>query len=283
MNLLDALEGLSRNWRKEMRRDCIETVEIVTVTPAMANRWFTLNSDGQRNLSPKTVNHYARPMRENRWMLSNDAIVFDINGRLINGQHRLNAVIQSNKPQRFIVGRNFDPDSFVIMDRQTTRRTQQFIKKQHRNTLAGASYFASLWYRGEFPKPQFARVEPVEALEILKANETMEESANFIHESGAHRIGKVGFLAFLHWFYAFEQAQDRTMVDSFFLGIATGEGLRKGDPALTFRNRVTLGAKTDMKTFQAMAIKAITAHIQGKKMNVCRWSEHEEFPALELR
>lgn len=42
-------------------------------------------------------------MRDGFWGLSNDAIVVDATGRIINAQHRLNAIIKSGTTQKFIL------------------------------------------------------------------------------------------------------------------------------------------------------------------------------------
>ena len=48
-----------------------------------------------RPLSKKTVKKYAEAMKKGGWVLNNDAICIDDSGALINGQHRLEAVIVS--------------------------------------------------------------------------------------------------------------------------------------------------------------------------------------------
>ena len=57
-------------------------------------------------------------MRQNSWTLTSDAIAFDEDGNLIQGQHRLNAVVKTGLAQVFWVAYNFpaerlkaEPDS----------------------------------------------------------------------------------------------------------------------------------------------------------------------------
>ena len=62
-------------------------VEIVTVE--QARKWLGYNTHN-RNVNPRTVEAYARDMREGRWVVRGDAIEFSDNPVvLLNGQHRL--------------------------------------------------------------------------------------------------------------------------------------------------------------------------------------------------
>lgn len=264
------------------------TVQIVTVTPAMAKKWLDELSERQRKVSPAKWRKWAAFMRVDEWMLSNDAIIFDWNGLLINGQHRLIAVVETGKAQDFIVGRGWNPDTFIIMDRQNTRRTQQFVRGKHSNTLAGAGYYVTLYLRGEYPRPYGANVEPVESLSNIEDKEIgpqIQRAVNAIHDADMpkSKIGKLGFLSFLYWYYVNRAKCDEGSVAEFFVGLGTGVGLRSGDPALAMRNRVlTTAGKLPSRLFEALAIKAIKLHLRGKKMRACRWLESESFPALEL-
>lgn len=68
----------------------------VRVTPIIATDWLSLNYEGQRKLRRATVSRYAREMMQGRWIGDNgQCIVFSSDGWLVDGQHRLHAVIKS--------------------------------------------------------------------------------------------------------------------------------------------------------------------------------------------
>ena len=72
--------------------------KVVTVTPEMAREWLTKNMSSNRPVLRSTVHGYARMMRTGGWKLTHQGIAFDQNGELIDGQHRLHAVIEANVP-----------------------------------------------------------------------------------------------------------------------------------------------------------------------------------------
>lgn len=79
---------------------------IQRVTPETAATWLeTMPYDHQRSLSQQWVDYLAEEMRRGTFKQDTTISVAALNGRpnLIDGQHRLWAVIQSNLPQSFIV------------------------------------------------------------------------------------------------------------------------------------------------------------------------------------
>ena len=72
-------------------------INVVMVTVAMAEKWLSPKVYMQtRKLRPRQVEKYARLMTTGRWKVTPQAIAFDVNGRLMDGQHRLKALLKSN-------------------------------------------------------------------------------------------------------------------------------------------------------------------------------------------
>ena len=90
------------------------TIELIT--PDIAKKYLLSNTDKNRNLMENYVNFLADCMLRGEWMLTGQGIGFDVNGRLINGQHRLHACVRSGVSITIEVTRNLDPVSFRVMD-----------------------------------------------------------------------------------------------------------------------------------------------------------------------
>jgi hypothetical protein len=101
--------------------------ELVDVDPATAERWLGRNL-GNRNLRRGKVLQYARDMRAGNWQTSGQAIQFDWNGRLIDGQHRLEAVIESGVTIRVFVVRGLDPKAREVIDTGAKRSPGDALK-----------------------------------------------------------------------------------------------------------------------------------------------------------
>lgn len=90
------------------------------ITPEVAHAYLTHNVSN-RPIKQQIVELYAKQMTDGLWVLSNDAITFAANGDLMNGQHRLSAVIKSGKTCDFMVTRNMPQEAFAVMDNGTNR------------------------------------------------------------------------------------------------------------------------------------------------------------------
>lgn len=70
----------------------IETMEI---TPDFAQELLDRRHAHQRPIRPRAVKAYASDMRLGRWRVTGDAIKLDHNLQVIDGQHRLQAIVES--------------------------------------------------------------------------------------------------------------------------------------------------------------------------------------------
>jgi hypothetical protein len=117
------------------------TSEIVTLTPEIARSMLDQNSNN-RNVKKASVEAYARAMEDGRWLLTGDAIRFDVDKKLLDGQHRLLACIRANTPFRTIVIYNLPKEAGLTIDTNIPRRAADVLTMAgHRSatTLAAAA------------------------------------------------------------------------------------------------------------------------------------------------
>jgi hypothetical protein len=88
---------------------------IERITPQLAGKYLIKNIKN-RPISPEAVRKYASEMAKGSFKETGDSIKFDTNGYLLDGQHRLQAIIDSKTAHNFIVVENLEPDSFDCMD-----------------------------------------------------------------------------------------------------------------------------------------------------------------------
>lgn len=130
------------------------TAAIVEVTPALAERWLGTNRRN-RNLRPRIVRAYANDMSNGRWEMTGESVKFDTQGNLIDGQHRLNAVIAAGVAVPLFVVRGLDPAVQDVMDTGTKRLASDALKLdgyRYAVNLAAAARFAMAHNNGELKK-----------------------------------------------------------------------------------------------------------------------------------
>lgn len=76
--------------------------EIILVTPEMAKQWLSDNAHN-RKINSVRVAELCQKMRDGSWKEKGPAIEVTDTGHLINGQHRLTAIILSEKSIRIRV------------------------------------------------------------------------------------------------------------------------------------------------------------------------------------
>jgi len=102
------------------------TSKVVIVTPSLAVEYLS-NQIKNRPLSALRVDKYAKDITNDRWMVTHQGLAFDYDGRLIDGQHRLNAIIKANKPVKMIASFNVDPSTFIVFDTGGNRKPSDII------------------------------------------------------------------------------------------------------------------------------------------------------------
>lgn len=116
------------------------------ITPETARKMLVKNLPYNRKVSKTTVELYARDMIEGRW--SEDSpfpIIISSKGYLMDGQHRLLAVIQAGIPITFYVARNVSEETFEYIDNGKKREAWQFMDgTQVKNRQAMAKFLCSL-------------------------------------------------------------------------------------------------------------------------------------------
>lgn len=123
---------------------------VETITPAKAKEYLD-KSGGNRNISKPVVESYAASMRAGKWLLNGEAITFDIDGVLLNGHHRLHAVILAQVPIKTFVTRGVEHECFTTYDCGRHRTVGQLIGMQgikNYNIVASAVSLASRLVNG---------------------------------------------------------------------------------------------------------------------------------------
>jgi hypothetical protein len=89
--------------------------EIRKISPEIAKNMLLLNPNNRR-LSKSHVDFLTKEMINNNWIFDGQPIRFNHSGGLLDGQHRLNAIINSKTTQEFLIVSDIRNDAFKVMD-----------------------------------------------------------------------------------------------------------------------------------------------------------------------
>ena len=90
--------------------------EVCTITPEMAGVYLQNCSRDNRAINRNRVLFYAKQMKDGQWQLNGETIIFSDKNILLNGYHRMNAVVEAGIPVQFLVVRNVNEESFKTID-----------------------------------------------------------------------------------------------------------------------------------------------------------------------
>ncbi len=108
---------------------------VETVTPAQA-RSYLASAETARKPDARVVGTYAAAMKAGAWVVNGQPIIFDTDGKLVDGLQRLSACVEADVPFKTLVARGVHADTLHTID-------------QHR----ARSYVAVLEARGTYQRP----------------------------------------------------------------------------------------------------------------------------------
>jgi len=103
--------------------------KIMIVDRKIAAKWLARNNNN-RNIRPTHVAALARAMTAGNFNPSTDAIGFSVDGELVNGQHRLSAIVETGISFRMIVVENIAQRAIAAIDTGKMRSAHDAAKYQ---------------------------------------------------------------------------------------------------------------------------------------------------------
>lgn len=100
--------------------------DVIEITPTLAASWLDKN-ENNRSINWDYVAQLARDMKAGCFACTHQGIAFDTEGRLIDGQHRLWAVLEADVPVRIRVFFNEPAENIVHIDGSCPRRAADRI------------------------------------------------------------------------------------------------------------------------------------------------------------
>lgn len=90
--------------------------EVVLMTPQKAQALMSKNAVFNRELRPSTVSGLADAIRRGEWVVSHQGIAVSKSGVVLDGQHRLCAIVQADMAVPILVTTGVEDDAFKVID-----------------------------------------------------------------------------------------------------------------------------------------------------------------------
>ncbi|WP_120009733.1 ParB/RepB/Spo0J family partition protein [Teichococcus vastitatis] len=207
---------------------------IESITPATAEAYLMHNTRNRKIVSAH-VDAIARDIRAGNWMMNAQPICFSRSGRLLNGQHRLSAVIQAGEAIEVPVMRSLPEEAYDTYDIHAKRGPQlgvAFDSFGDKPLIAAAAVL--LWKRELKPAGiRNAKPTPAEVMRIVEQHPRLLEMRTFGRKM--IEFGRGSVLAYA----AYCIVRDNPELGQVFLDrFETGADLPRGHLILELRRRM---------------------------------------------
>lgn len=260
------------------------------INPPLAEEYLR-HHKVNRPLREKHVLRYVGMMMQNQWKLTHQGIAFDSEGNLIDGRHRLTAIVRSGVTVRMKVTRNADLDTIHLVDGGIKRNLADSLEimgeKQPRilATLINAYHKIQVAENESVAAAKSASPERTAALKLLEANPGLRGSIAIgerVYRALRFPKGVAGAL-----YYDMSSA-DAQEAEVFFEYLVSGSGLTEGDPIYSLRKKVQRESgsrpRRNHLDYAAWTRKAWNAWLAGDDLQIITWSpggqRKEGFPKL---
>lgn len=273
-------------------------VSIKEITPELAAEYLKYNLEN-RQIKKDTVSRYAAEMKEGNWLENNQGIGFNIKGILIDGQHRLLAIIESGCTITMAVYENLSSDAIRTVDIGLRRNLADLMTlhgAKNKNMSASALRLVFSYRNhadGRWAWDQRTREPSLGTLlEYYTECRGIDESTLFlsslisINQRGLRIIQGGGAVA-LHFLFS---EIDKKKADEFFNHTFSGANLNDDHPILTLRQYI-LNRRIERTLYNreetiAAVIKTWNAWLNKKRLssNAIKWKNtrinKEPFPVI---
>lgn len=260
------------------------------VTPELAKDLLTLNTDN-RPIKDTTVKRYTEDMKAGEWAFTGESIGISNEGKLLNGQHRLLAIINSGTTQVFHLQSGLEPKTFNKMDIGKLRSAGDTLAMQgftNYGIVATIVRYVTMYNAGMLAdyitgnnKTKFSNQELADYATGLN-RDLLQNSATAASKYYA-RMKFMDTTTFGPLMYIFHKINSEDMYN-FFDMLASGDGIGVDNysPIYVLRNKLLnstmSGSKITPRHKFAVIIKAWNAFRQHKTVKILAYSDTDEFP-----
>lgn len=281
------------NAKPQALKDAKATSRWIVITPELATRWLEECNWNNRPVRDGWVTRLASDMRAGNWRGQNgEAIKFDNAGRLVDGQHRLWAVVMSKVSIESLLVEGVDPEDYSTIDIGAKKALQDFLGpmggEKNVHMLSSALRLVYAWQHDKLSNLKDGKKMPTvaELEETLVNHPKIRTSVAYV--SGKKSVRDVltpSFACLIH--YAGLLGEKVSTVESFLDRLGDGVGLDADDPVYQLRTFLqkqrgpSPGKRRVGKEYVlAVTIKAWNLSKAESKIKVLKFQLDEEFPVL---
>jgi hypothetical protein len=247
---------------------------LVTITPKLAEA-FLENNHTNRPLKPRHIAGLTQSMKEGDWKINGDTICVSKSGTIIDGQHRLHAIVKSQTTIQSWIIAGLDEDVFNTIDigkKRTVADTLACRGEKNTTTLASSLRLLNEYYCGAVETNPLCSTSDIE--KVLEEHPDMRES--IFQSKGIKGLATPAVITTCNYLF---RKTSRLLAASFFTQLSQGTGLERGYPIHTLRERLVSNALSKSKLSTpyifGLFILAFNHYVRGTKVFVLKLEQKD--------
>jgi hypothetical protein len=256
------------------------------ITPPMAKEILAANTHN-RPLRPGRVTQLASAIKRGEWKLNGETLKLAVDGTLIDGQHRLSAVLEAEAPIETLVMRDLPIEAQDTVDTGRKRRLADILKIEgyadSHALAAGINMLHRLRSGLRIDYSQSGAPSAPQAIELIHREPEIVRSVTVARTVAKQVPGPIGVFIALHCVFF---KVDPEPTEEFYQRLKDGAELQRGDPLLHLRNqlmrpRKDRGYAQAPATVMGMTIKAFNLRRAGRQVEKLTFRKNEQLPAVD--
>ena len=261
---------------------------IVEVTPKLASILLDRNKKN-RPISKENVKYLTKEIENNKWQFGGESIKIDYDGNLIDGQHRLSAVIKSNKSIHILVITGLSPEVFTILDTGRKRNGGDALGingVSNSRLMSSVVKLVTQFVNGVYGDigSTSRKLSNQDIVDYVDENPELSESITYANKvyKRCNKLIAPSIIGSLHFLFSKKSKED---ADFYMTRLCDGENLTSTSPIMAVRNKL-IGAKLNdkHKLTQTEKVKTIilgwNKYREGEQAKTIRISPEKQISIL---
>jgi hypothetical protein len=263
----NAPPGLKQGDEEKMK------IQKIIVNSELAQSYLAINTTN-RPLNSRVVDQLASEMRAGFWRTNGDAIRISKSNVLLDGQHRLSAIVKSGVPLEMVVVTDLDDDVFHTIDTGDMRDACDVMSISGYKSVAlraGALRIIDAYDRPESDvKKRYINNREI----LLLAASHLDLDKSLAYGRQPERLLPPSTAVAAHYIFS---RIDSIKADEFMRQVMNGDRLTDRCPSYALRRRLILNSQSKAKLpslyILALTIKGWNAFRRGKEVGVLHFRD----------
>lgn len=257
---------LESRLQKALKRGVF--AEVIDLTPALAKE-FLLHNRENRMIRVAKLGQYIDDIKEGRWELNGEGLIFAKGGVMNDGQHRCEAVVRAGKTIKTIITFGVTRESRQTVDNGAARGPADHLAieglEYPMETAAVTRFVLAFERSGNRKMTDTNRVSAAKIVERAMTDLRLGEAAKYgkTAYSKARSVAPASVLGFCYYVFADIHPKIAT---TYLTGVVTGANLDPESPAYMVRERLIALDRPLRETRMELIFYGWNAHYEGRTL-----------------